>query len=328
MRHRPPVIAFLVPSSFELLDFTGPASVFQIPTLKRKPYYAMKVLSTEAGGSIKTTCGITIGNVCKYSDYVEQIDTLIVTGGEGAITHQPPELLNWIRERAVYTRRIATICTGAFILAGTGLLDGRRVATHWRYCDLLKSRYKGINVERDPIFLKDGKFYSTAGVSAGIDLALALVEEDLGHSVAAKLARELVLFLRRPGGQSQYSTLLAQQEGIKNASMRDLPVWVKAHLSRKLGVESLARAVRMSSRTFVRQFKTQFDTTPARWIQRLRVEAVMQHLDNDRMPLSKIALITGFRDEQAMKRAFLRETALTPRQYRDRFGRDRTSLAI
>ncbi len=323
MRHRSPVIAFLVASPFELLDFTGPASVFEIPTSNGKPYYSMQVLSTQAGDAVRTNGGITISNACRYSDYTGPIDTLIITGGEAAVGQQPAELLKWIKERASYTRRVASVCTGAFILAGTGLMDGRRLATHWRYCDLLISRYRNVKVERDPIFIKDDKYYSTAGVSAGIDLALALVEEDLGHAVAATLARELVLFLRRPGGQAQYSTLLAQQEGIENAKMRDLPVWVKAHLSRRLDVETLASAVAMSPRTFVRQFKAQFNMTPARWVQSLRVEAAMQHLENRDMSLSKIALVTGFRDEQSLRRAFLQQTAVTPKQYRERFGETR-----
>ena len=175
-------------------------------------------------------------------------------------------------------------------------------------------------MERDPIFIKQGKFYTTAGVTSGIDLSLALVEEDLGHAAAVAIARTMVLFLRRPGGQSQYSTLLAQQEEIEDVRMRDLPVWVKAHLSRKLEVEHLAEAAAMSPRTFMRQFKAQFDTTPARWVQSLRVEAAMQHLEDRSTSLSKIARITGFRDEQALRRALLQQVGLTPKQYRERFG--------
>ena len=206
------------------------------------------------------------------------------------------------------------------MLAASGLLDGRRVATHWRYCDLFLSRFKQLKVERDPIFLKDGKFYTTAGVSAGIDLALALVEEDLGHSVAATVAREFVLFLRRPGNQTQYSTLLAQQEEMTDQRMRDLPVWTRDHLARKLDVKTLAEVVAMSPRTFARHFQSQFGTTPARWIQSLRVEAARQHLESLDMPLKRIAHVTGFRDEQALRRAFMQHMSLTPKQYRERFG--------
>jgi transcriptional regulator GlxA family with amidase domain len=271
---------------------------------------------------------MTVSNACKYSDYAGSIDTLIAIGGDGAVVQQSPELSKWLRQRAPRIRRIASICTGAFILAGAGLLDGHRVATHWLWCDLLQSRYKDLTVERDPIFIKEGKVYTTAGVTAGIDLSLALVEEDLGHTVAAEIARILVLFLRRPGGQSQYSTLLAQQENLEDARMRDLPAWVKAHLNRKLDVQDLAKAAAMSPRTFIRQFKAQFDTTPARWVQSLRVEAAMQHLEDRNMSLSKVARNTGFRDEQALRRALLQQIGLTPKQYRERFGeldRDRGS---
>ena len=320
MRQSSPVIAFLAAPPFEVLDLTGPLSVFTYPTVKGKPYYSFQILATQPGDLIKSRGGISIGDSRRYSEYDGPIDTLIAIGGEGAVEQQSPELLNWIRDRSSRARRVASVCTGAFILAATGLLDGKRVATHWRYCDLFVSRYKHLKVERDPIFIKDGKFYTTAGVSAGIDLALALVEEDLGRAVAATIARELVLFLRRPGGQAQYSTLLAQQECISDARIRDLPVWVRSNLTRKLDVETLANAVAMSSRTFVRQFKAQFDETPARWVQSLRVEAAMQHLENGNMSLRKIALATGFRDEQALRRAFLQQIGVTPKEFRERFG--------
>jgi len=175
-------------------------------------------------------------------------------------------------------------------------------------------------VERDPIFIKDGKFYTTAGVSAGIDLALALVEEDLGHSAASTVAREIVLFLRRPGSQAQYSSLLAQQEEVDDKRMRDLPAWARSHLARKLDVNTLAKVAAMSPRTFARQFQAQFGTTPARWVQSLRVEAARQHLETVDMPLKRIARLTGFRDEQALRRAFIQQLELTPKEYRDRFG--------
>src|ERR1700722_19035003 len=184
MRQRTLVIAFLIASPFELLDLAGPASVFTYPMVKGKPYYSFRILSTDAGNSVTSMGDISIGGVCKYSEYSGPIDTLIVVGGLGSITHQPSrELLDWLRERASQARRVASVCTGAFLLAASGLLDGRRVATHWRYCDLFVSRFKQLKVERDPIFIKDGKFYTTAGVSAGIDMALSLVEEDLGRAV-------------------------------------------------------------------------------------------------------------------------------------------------
>jgi transcriptional regulator GlxA family with amidase domain len=321
MRQSTPVIAFLIASPFELLDLAGPASVFTYPMVKGKPYYSFRILSTGSGDSVTSMGDISISGACKYSEYTGPIDNLIVVGGLGSIEQQPAvELLDWLRQRSSRVRRVASVCTGAFLLAASGLLDGRRVATHWRYCDLFLSRFKKLKVERDPIFLKDGKFYTTAGVSAGIDLALALVEEDLGHSVAATIAREIVLFLRRPGSQTQYSTLLAQQEEMSDKRMRDLPAWTQNHLARKLDVTTLARVVSMSPRTFARQFQSEFGTTPARWIQSLRVETARQHLESLDMPLKRIARVTGFRDEQALRRAFIQQLSLTPKQYRERFG--------
>jgi transcriptional regulator GlxA family with amidase domain len=272
--------------------------------VKDKPYYSLRILSTTSGDTVKSMGGLSIGATCRFSEYADPIDTLIVVGGLGSVEHPSPELLQWLRERAPRIRRVASVCTGAFILAASGLLDGRRVTTHWRHCDLFASRFEHLRVERDPIFIKDGKFYTTAGVSAGIDLALALVEEDLGHSVAATVAREIVLFLRRPGSQAQYSALLAQQEEVDDKRMRDLSAWATSHLARKLA----------------RQFQSQFGTTPAKWVQSLRVEAVRQHLESDDMPLKRIAHLTGFRDEQALRRAFIQQMSLTPKQYRERFG--------
>src|ERR1700752_1596737 len=227
---------------------------------KDTPYYSLRILSATSGDTVTSMGGISIGTARRFSEYTGPIDTLIVVGGVGSVAHQSADLLNWLRKRASRIRRIASVCTGAFILAASGLLDGRRVTTHWRYCDLLITRFTQLKVERDPIFIKDGKFYTTAGVSAGIDLALALVEGDLGHSVAAVVARELVLFLRRPGSQAQYSQLLAQQETIEDDSMGDLPAWVASRLAGRLGVNALAQAIAMSLRNFPRHFRGQLGT--------------------------------------------------------------------
>ena len=314
------VIAFLTASPFELLDLTGPAAVFSIPSIKGKHNYSLQTLSTTSGSSVRSTMGITIANACKFDQYAGPIDTLIAIGGEGSLEHQSAELLQWLRKRASHVRRVASVCTGAFILAAAGVLDGRRVTTHWRYLDLLIKRYKHLQVERDPIFIKDGKFYTTAGVSAGIDLALALVEEDLGHDVAASVARELVLFLRRPGSQAQYSILLAQQATMSDARMRDLPAHAESRLTHKLDVNTLAAFVAMSPRTFARQFEGNFGTTPARWVRSLRVEGARQHLESRNLSLKEIARVTGFRDEQALRRAFVQQMKTTPKEYRERFG--------
>jgi len=321
MATRSRVIAFLVASPFELLNLMGPASVFSNPKVNGKQSYILQILSMQPASEVQSVGGFTLGNACFYGDYVGPIDTLIAIGGEGAmIEFHPPELIRWLRRRSAHVRRLASVCTGAFMLAAAGLLDGKRATTHWSYIDQLADRYGSLKIERDPIFVKDGKTYTTAGISAGIDLALALVEEDLGHAVAAACARHMVLFLRRPGTQAQYSTLLAQQADVSGTPMRDLPAWAKTRLTQTLDVNTLAKAVAMTPRTFARQFEIHFRTTPARWVQSLRVEAARQHLEAKELPLKAIARNTGFRDEQSLRRAFLQQLSMTPREYRERFG--------
>jgi len=321
MATRSRVIAFLVASPFELLNLMGPASVFSNPMANGKQSYSLQILSMQPTSEVQSVGGFTLGNACFYADYVGPIDTLIAIGGEGAmIEFHPPELIRWLRRRSVHVRRLASVCTGAFMLAAAGLLNGKRATTHWSYIDQLADRYGSVKIERDPIFVRDGKTYTTAGISAGIDLALALVEEDLGHAVAAACARHMVLFLRRPGTQAQYSTLLAQQADVSGTPMRDLPAWAKTRLTQTLDVNTLAKAVAMTPRTFARQFEVHFRTTPARWVQSLRVEAARQHLEAKELPLKAIARITGFRDEQSLRRAFLQQLSMTPKEYRERFG--------
>ena len=320
MGNRPRVVAFVVAPPFELLDLAGPASVFAYVEVKGKPCYSFRVLTTQENRFVESMGGLTIGNCCHYPEYAGPIDTLIAIGGDGAIADQPPELLQWIRKRSSHVRRVASVCTGAFVLAATGLLDGRRVTTHWKYFDVLAARHKTLRVERDPIFVKDGKYYTTAGVSAGIDLALSLVEEDFGHAMAASVAREMVLFYRRPGSQAQYSSMLAQQENMTDARMRDLSAWANARLRQKLDVPALAAVVSMTPRTFARQFALHFRMTPARWLQSLRVEAARRQLEAENTPLKSVARMTGFRDEQSLRRAFIRQLAITPKGYRESFG--------
>lgn len=320
MAPRTRVIAFLVASPFELLNLTGPVSVFSWANAGGKGHYSIKILSTDRSRDSQSTAGIGISPVTHFADFPGPIDTLIVVGGEGSMADQPAEVLQWVRKRYVHVKRLASVCTGAFLLAASGILDGKRVTTHWRHVDELIHRHKQLKIERDPIYIQDGKIYTTAGTSAGIDLALALVEQDLGTAVAASVAREMVLYLRRPGNQSQYSTLLAQQSDVGGTPLRDLPAWVSSRLGEKLDVNVLARVVAMTPRTFARQFELHFRSTPARWVQSLRVESARQYLEAGELPLKGIARATGFRDEQALRRAFLQQMAMTPKEYRERFG--------
>ena len=324
MATRPRVIAFLIAPPFELLNLIGPVSVFSQPKNDGKPYYTVKLLSTERLPEVQSTAGISLSPVIHYADHSGPIDTLIAVGGEGSMTEARPEVFQWLRRRAIHVNRLASVCTGAFLLAAAGLLDGRRVTTHWQHVDAFIARHKHLRVERDPIYIRDGKIYTTAGTSAGIDLALALIEEDLGNAIAAKVAREMVLFLRRPGNQAQYSTVLAQQADVSGTPLRDLPSWTASRLAKKLDVNDLADAVGMTPRTFARQFDLYFRTTPARWLQSLRVEAARQHLEAREASLKVVARMTGFRDDQALRRAFLQQLAMTPKEYRERFGSNKS----
>jgi transcriptional regulator GlxA family with amidase domain len=314
-------IGFLTVSPFEQLDLVGPSAVFSYPRKAGVAAYETHVLGASKGKAVLSSGGLTIGPATYYADFDRPLDTLIVIGGPGALIPSDPRLLTWLRERSKRTRRVGSVCTGAFILAESGLLDGRRAATHWRYCDQFAKRYPKVRVEKDPIFIKDDKFYTTAGVTAGIDLALALVEEDLGYAVAMEVARELVLFLRRPGGQAQFSYVLNEQENISDQALRSLPSWVAANLTNDLSVRSLAEATTMSDRTFARRFGETFGVTPAVWVQSIRVDAVRQHLENGNLGLKEIASRTGFRDVSSLRRAFQGHFYTSPIEYRERFWR-------
>jgi transcriptional regulator GlxA family with amidase domain len=197
----------------------------------------------------------------------------------------------------------------------------KAVTTHWQNIEQLAKRYPQLLIEKDPIFVKDGNVHTSAGAIAGIDLALSLVEDDLGTTVATSIARDLVLYLRRSGCEAQHSKLLAQQSNVEGTRMRNLPSWARSNVAQKLDIGALAKAVAMSPRTFVRQFDLRFRTTPANWVQSLRVEAACAFIVAQELPLKAIATLAGFRDEQALRRAFLRQLSMTPKQYREHHGR-------
>lgn len=263
--------------------------------------------------------GLSIGPSTYYRDFKRTLDTLLVIGGPGSLVAPDQELRRWLRARSKRTRRMGSICTGAFLLAEAGLLDGRRAATHWRFFGEFQRRFRNVQVERNPIFIKDGSIYTTAGVSAGIDLALSFVEEDHGYAAAMTVARELVLFLRRPGGQAQFSTVLDEQENISDEAFRDLPSWVSANLTGDLSIPTLAQATSMSERTFARRFHEAFGTTPAVWVQMLRVEAVRGHLETSHLGIKEIAMRTGFANVSSLRRAFHSHLHVSPAEYRERF---------
>jgi transcriptional regulator GlxA family with amidase domain len=246
------------------------------------------------------------------------IDTILVPGSLDFGAPYSPDLIDWIRENAARARRVVSICAGAFLLASAGLLSGRRVTTHWAAAETLRMRYPDIHVDPDPIFIHDGKIWTSAGASAGIDLALALVEEDLGHRIAMQVARSLVVYLKRAGGQSQYSAPLAAQVAT-DAEFAELHGWIREHLHEDLTLSRLAERAGMSTRTLERHYVAKLGQTPLKALEAMRLETARLSLEDASLSLKQIARRTGFGDEQRLRRAFHRQFGVAPREYRDRF---------
>ena len=305
----------------KLLDVSGPAQVFATANDRSAAMggarpYVLKIVA-QGGEGATTSAGVALA-AGPLTQRGEELDTLLVAGGEGAeAATENPVLVDWVRERASQARRIVSVCTGAVLLAAAGLLDGRRAATHWQYCARLAQRFPAVRIEPDPIFVRDGPVWTSAGVTAGIDLALALVQEDLGRSVALAVARDLVVFLKRPGGQAQFSASLALQAAEDRFGA--LHGWIKSHLADDLSLSALAHQAGMSERSFSRHYAEAAGQTPARAIERLRVEAAQNLLLESRLPVKRIALRCGFGSEETMRRSFLRLLWVTPQDYRARF---------
>jgi transcriptional regulator GlxA family with amidase domain len=305
----------------QLLDVTGPVQVFAtandlVAGAGGAPPYRLKLV-TQGEESVTSSAGVAL-SASPLSDAKEALDTLLVAGGQGVeAAAANPILVDWVRERATRARRVASVCTGAFLLAAAGILDGRRAVTHWKDCARLAQRFPAVRVEADPIFVCDGPVWTSAGVTAGIDLALALVEEDLGRSVALAVARYLVVFLKRPGGQAQFSATLALQAA--EDKFGALHNWINGHLSDDLSLAVLADQAGMSERSFSRHYAEATAQTPARAIERLRLEAARRLLSESRTPIKRIAQRCGFGSEETMRRSFQRLLAVTPQDYRSRF---------
>lgn len=306
----------------QMLDIAGPGQVFTaanelVAAALGQTAYDVQVIAPGAA-QVVATSGIAFA-VAAADTTVGPPDTLIVAGGRGVMEAARDETLrDWVRTRASRARRVASVCTGAFLLAATGLLDGKRAVTHWRHCDELARRFPLVRVETDPIFVRDGAIWTSAGVTAGIDLALAMVEEDLGRAIALEVARSLVVFLKRPGGQAQFSALLALQAADERfASLHD---WLAEHLAEDLSLPRLADRAGMSERTFLRRYREATGMTPASAVERLRVEASRQMLAETRLPIKRIAARCGFGSEETMRRAFAKLHGVSPSDYRERFG--------
>jgi transcriptional regulator GlxA family with amidase domain len=303
----------------EILDLTGPFEVFAAASaLRGEAAYALDIVTT-GPRPIVSSSGIKLIPNASVRDVRGPLDTLIVAGGRGATTAmQDQPLRAWLRRVAPRVRRLASVCSGTFILAEAGLLDGRRATTHWRACGELARRYPNVTVERDPIFVRDGSVYTSAGVTAGMDLALALVEEDHGRELALRVARELVMFLKRPGGQSQFSAQLAVQAADREP-LRELQAWIADHLDADLSIPALASHAAMSERNFARVFAREVGVTPARFVERARVEGARRRLEESSDGIDAVAERCGFGSAEVMRRAFLRLLGVPPAAYRGRF---------
>jgi transcriptional regulator GlxA family with amidase domain len=312
------VLAF---PAVQLLDVTGPLQVFasandlMAKAGEARPYTIR--LIAPGGDSIEASAGVAL-IADPLSPLETCVDTLIVAGGEGVdAASVDAVLVDWVRERTRQARRTASICTGAFLLAASGVLNGRRAVTHWLHCAELARRFPAVQVETDPIFVRDGSIWTSAGVTAGIDLALALVEEDLGRTMALTVARYLVVFLKRPGGQAQFSEALSLQAAEdKFGALHD---WVSKHLADDLSLPILADQAGMSERSFSRHYAEATGLTPARAVERLRVEGARRLLTDTPLPVKRISQRCGFGSEETMRRSFLRLLSATPQDYRARF---------
>ncbi|WP_095102480.1 GlxA family transcriptional regulator [Pseudomonas sp. Irchel 3A5] len=326
MSDQPRSVHILAFPNVQLLDVCGPLQVFASANLQAQQQglpvpYQMKVIAAQ-DHTIESSAGLGLLTF-PLPAASERSDTLIVAGGRGVqVAASDPQLVHWLHERAGASRRVASVCSGAFLLAATGLLDGRRVVTHWHSCEALARQYPALRVDPDPIFINDQGFWTSAGVTAGIDLALALVEEDLGHAMALAVARDLVVFLKRPGGQSQFSATLSMQHAsvTDDGRFADLHGWIIENLTSDLGVAALAAKVGMSERSFVRHYRAQTGITPAKTIEQLRVEAARRLLADSTLPIKRVAARCGFGSEETMRRSFLRGLGVTPMAYRERFS--------
>jgi transcriptional regulator GlxA family with amidase domain len=321
----PRTVAVLVFPGFQLLDAVGPLDVFAGASdawRERHPEdplpYATELVASQAG-PVPSSSGAALVAQADIAQVRRRVDTLLVAGGQGVREAiQNRRLVGWIRRQASAARRVVSVCTGAFFLAEAGLLDGLRVTTHWGFCDLLQARYPALQVDSDSIFVREGRIWTSAGVTAGMDLALALVEEDLGREIALTVARRLVLFLKRPGGQSQFSAQLAGQMA-EREPLRELQAWIAEHPQADLSVEALARRAGMSPRHFARVFAREVGMTPARFVEETRVEAARRRLEEAGDGLDAVAAATGFGTAETLRRTFLRVLGVGPAAYRSRF---------
>jgi transcriptional regulator GlxA family with amidase domain len=318
-------IVFLVFDDCQILDLCGPYECFYFAGKwldglgKKDPAYRLLVISAGCE-SIKTMSGLPIVPDLSYRDFGDGIDTLIIVGGTGVwAACKNTELVAWVRSIAPRVRRIASICSGAFILAEAGLLHRRRATTHWMYADMFTASYPSVELDATKIFLRDGNIYTSGGITAGIDLALLLIEEDVGSDVMLAVARTMVVFPRRPGGQSQFKAYNSDTDKISRAEFRQLHIWIMANPGADLSVPALAERMGMSPRNFSRVFREEFGQTPAQFAEKARADSARCMLEQSLSPVETVALECGFGDPERMRRTFLRLYDISPADYRARF---------
>jgi transcriptional regulator GlxA family with amidase domain len=319
-------VAIIAVPPARMLDVVGPAEVFTDANKLRggQPAYEVEIIAAAEDRTVPTQIGMPILAHRTYRELRGPIDTLLVGGGEWPPEKRhPPAFLSWLREQSTKVRRLGSVCTGALVLADAGLLNGRPATTHWNWCNELVQKHPLVKVTADSIYIRDQNIYTSAGVTAGIDLALALVEEDLGASVALQVARMMVVFLRRSGGQSQFSATLAAQ-ACESQPLRDLLAWMADNLTEDMSVESLGRRAAMSPRNFARVFRQEVGETPARHVENLRLEAARRQLDTTSSSLEEVADASGFRSAEILRRTFARRLGVTPGQYRASFRQAKT----
>lgn len=331
--HQPRLVLFAAFPGMCMLDLAGPQTVFWSASkhlqARGLPGYDRHTVSI-GGGLVPTLEGGAFQTEAVADFATADIDTIVVPGAPeiiGAVT-QSPALVEWLRMTAVKTRRVASVCTGAFVLAEAGLLNGKRAATHWKMVDLLYRMYPSIEVDRNAVFVQQGSVWTSAGVTAGIDLALAMVEADCGREIALAVARELVVFVKRPSGQGQFSALL-QAQMMDGVVFDDLHLWITENLGdQTLSVEMLAERAQMSPRNFSRVYKEKTGQTPAKAVEQFRLEAACRLLEDSGRNLEQVARLCGFGDEGRMRLAFQRRLQMSPKAYRDRMAAPRPAPVV
>jgi len=305
----PRLLALVIFPGFQLLDAAGPIAAFEIAERYRPGSYALSVLAP-GGGQVASSSGVRFAAEPLADG---PFDTVMISGGDGTRSlEELKEITTWLKRTEI--RRPTSVCSGAYVLAEAGLLDGRRATTHWSRTDDFARRYPKVKLDADRIFIRDGEVWTSAGITAGIDLALALVEEDLGADIARRVAQQLVVHQRRPGGQSQFSALV--ELGGRSGRFAALMDWMRAHLAEPLTVERLADQAAMSPRNFARAFTAETGATPAKAVERLRLEAARTAVETGHAPIDRVAEAVGFGDPERMRRAFLRAFGQPPQALR------------